>query len=892
MGFESGISNVAITGSLGLTLGVLTGDDSTDISSLALKAELPPASPPGLPDWLVSSSPSGWVLDLTYEDSTTSLSIANDLMTAQLDGGTRRFEIVLQVTSGIDESRAEFTGRMLDPWERPFGVEWLSLKDATLVLTANSRSGNGASIDSVVDISGKSFALTVEINPEKGADSTTIITAATNERFSTADIVDLVAKEIGAPVAPDTLPDLSLSDVVITVETGHKSGVAISGTANALGQTADVLFAVVSPGGESEAQVLAGVRVKEFELSKEIPALGGSVVEDIDIGTAALVVADYDGRLDSAALTAPVHSFYREFYDRDDFTLEVSQGLSLVANMSMEGSPLSASLDALGMGSGTMLMTGTVPGRFLGLGGNGSTRDEFALSVALPPMRPPGSPGWFRSGEFSLEITGQPSVELNGTMTLAVDGELLSFNAGAQLFRNGQGVDLSLYGVMGTETPWRSPFGIEWLVLNRTAVELSVDSSFNVELGFSGDAVIGEKDFQVTVGVGINAGTPSLTILRAATTEGFSLSDLVSVQRDFAEAASSGVQPVDVSLGSYPEVALKNIELKYASVDNPVLEIESGLSIDGDLHLPTGSRGALEKFAVVEIDISESGISAYGQINAYEVGPLRWDDIIVKLVLTQSEQRFGFTGGLELFDVYVQTEVDISNDSILFASASDISQIQSIIDTWDSFAANPAGDFHQLVNVFSLVGLEQPQWIDDTISTIATISPVVADLETQGSLLDLALGGVDVPGVPATLGTPGVISPEVPEQCAGTWDGDDCWFTPPIDKIPATPGVPGTVTPEVPEQCAGTWDGDDCWLILPVEGLPGGTWCPRRDHSRDTSTMHRYVGRRRLLDHTTGTCTTRLLAGTHLDSWDTSHTRCPRSYHTGCACAVHWHMGW
>ena len=40
-------------------------------------------------------------------------------------------------------------------------------------------------------------------------------------------------------------------------------------------------------------------------------------------------------------------------------------------------------------------------------------RDIF-LRAELPPMRPTGSPEWFRSGQLALEITGDPSLRLAG----------------------------------------------------------------------------------------------------------------------------------------------------------------------------------------------------------------------------------------------------------------------------------------------------------------------------------------------------------------------------------------------------------------------------------------------------------------------------------------------
>jgi hypothetical protein len=257
-------------------------------------------------------------------------------------------------------------------------------------------------------------------------------------------------------------PDfLSLSDLaIVTTADGALVGTA---TTALNGQQALVLVSAMLSGPTRGFTI--AVKPQDWKLTEAIPALANPVLDHITFSHVALVVTNQDVQLPSGALTDEEFAFYSEVYQSSDFTLTLKPGINLIAAIPSEGlepgHPLVAIMNALGIEEGTILLQGTL-GKSLamlaspGAGGLDVIKDLY-LRAELPPMRPPGSPAWFRGGQLALELTGDPSVRLVGEIGVTIDETALDFFLAATLARTG----VSLSGGLRADGGWESPFGIE-----------------------------------------------------------------------------------------------------------------------------------------------------------------------------------------------------------------------------------------------------------------------------------------------------------------------------------------------------------------------------------------------------------------------------------------------
>src|SRR5690606_12395339 len=211
-------------------------------------------------------------------------------------------------------------------------------------------------------------------------------------------------------------------------------------------------------------------------------------------------------------------------------------------------------------------------------GGLAAVKDLY-LRAELPPMRPPNSPEWFRSGQLALELTGDPSARFVGEMTVRIQEDELMFFLAAALARTG----ISLSGGLAAERGWVAPFGIDWVTLNKVVLKIGITPAGSVQLGFAGDMIIGEKDMAVAIAVAISpAGAPTNFIFDGSSAAGFGLSDLVMVQEKMAAARQAAANTmgdggptagVRIPIDALPSIEFRDVALKFAPKPEPDLGV-------------------------------------------------------------------------------------------------------------------------------------------------------------------------------------------------------------------------------------------------------------------------------------------------------------------------------
>ena len=485
--------------------------------------------------------------------------------------------------------------------------------------------------------------------------------------------------------------DLSNIDLV----TGD-DGVTTATAVTTLGATRTDVLVSFSRGTGARGYILA-LRPDEWSLGKALPQLQNPALDGLTLSNVALIISGDSVTRSSSDMQGGELEFFKEVFKSDEFTLTLRAGLNLIAAIPVDrlpaGHPLLGVMDALGIERGVVRVQGTL-GKSLtllaqpGAGGADVIRDLY-LRAELPPMRPPGSPEWFRSGQLALEITGDPSVRLVGEMKVRIQEDEPLFFLSAALARTG----MSLSGGLREGAAWPSPFGIEWMTLNKVVLKLGLTAIGSVQLGFAGDLVLGTKELAVAIAIAISpAGVPTNFIFSGESATGFGLSDLLAVQARMAaaKAAAGGGGPlagVTIPLDALPAVEFRDIALKFAPKPEPDLGVAQGFAIKGRLLLPTGAGGSLKDVAAVDVSVGDDGVRAKGSLAAFQVGPLTWQDAVLDLTASPQEQRLRIAGDVQLFGARQKVDLDMSRTALRFNTISELfgSRFRAQIDATAAF---------------------------------------------------------------------------------------------------------------------------------------------------------------------------------------------------------------
>ncbi len=471
-----------------------------------------------------------------------------------------------------------------------------------------------------------------------------------------------LAENLGAE--PEFLQDVpSLQELAMSFTPGQPSSAVLRGKTELQGSSTDVVVARAET--PTKKGFVLGLKPENWSIKKYVPDFSMPGLDDLDLSNIALIFSNVEGVMPSSEMTEEEFSFYSAVYGSDQFSAVIKPGLNLIATIPGENlvsdGPLLAIMNKLGVERGSVLLQGSLS-RHL--------KDAYFLAE-FPAMQPEGAPEWFKSGQMAVELTGQPSIALAGLLTVAIEDDIVSFLVKTKAGREG----LVLSGGMVSEEGWDSPFGVDWLTLNRVMLLLGVTPAGSVQLGFNADMIVGTKDIDVAVLVALNAasGVPTNFMFDGASETGFAISDVVELQTKML--ASSG-RP-GIPLENLPPLGLENAKLKFAPKDSPELGITRGMAIGGLLYLESGS--GKNKIADALLDISLEGIIGKGSVTAFELGPLKLDEADVDLTLTRETQHCIVTGQASLGFMSAMVDLHISKTAARFETEAEI---------FDAFRAN------------------------------------------------------------------------------------------------------------------------------------------------------------------------------------------------------------
>jgi hypothetical protein len=548
-----------------------------------------------------------------------------------------------------------------------------------------------------------------------------------------------------------------LSDVAVF--NSVSGGVTATATTTFMNATTSVLVSLAKTTTGQRAFVLA-LAPKEWSLEETFPALANPALQGLPLTNVGLVITNQTIRASSADLTDDEWEFYRQIYKADEFEIVLLPGVNLIAAIPSEDllpdNPLVTVMEALGIEKGIILLQGTL-GKSLasltspGAGGLDIIKDVM-IRAQLPPMRPAGSPEWFNSGQLALEITGQPSLRLVGEMNVNVQEDALDFFVAAALARTG----MSLSGGLKADSGWVAPFGIDWLTLNKVVLLLGITPTASVQLGFAGDAILGEKDIAVAMALSLSpAGIPTNFLMEGESEAGLALSDLAMVQEGMARAA--GRDGPRIPIDALPNIAITDLALKFAPTAQPELGIERGMAIKGRLWIPTGPDGELTDFAGVDVNVGDDGIWVRGDIGAFQLGPLALEATRLDLTATREAQHLFLKGAANLLGTRQALDIAVQRSGLSFRSETRLWDLFSAVIEADaafnlrepsfSVHAEVQNDFGEVIAPVVTQGLQQfaaaaPDVLAGAQSVLAATDRILADREADVERIRAALTAV------------------------------------------------------------------------------------------------------------------------------------------------------
>jgi hypothetical protein len=610
---------------------------------------------------------------------------------------------------------------------------------------------------------------------------------------------------------------------------------------------------------------------------------------DFSFPTFAMVLAHPATNLKFADLLPDEQAFFQPFCGDGGSachtTLSLNDGLSIVAAVQMPSS-LTGLLDAVHVDpAAPALVTGTLP-----IFGGPSA---FTLSVTLPSIPAgDGVPDFIQGGSLSLSITPD-SLSFTGSMTFNIKKGSVSSDAtctslggvwrtqrGGSTFACYDQVPLDVTTAI-TMTPvpsvtftgglhpgyaWTAPLDLQWLQINTATVEFGVEATPTptFQFGFALGVTVAGHDVLTALKFSLTPleAPPFIAInpegFRITSNAGLSIQDLLNLG-----AAVSGKS---LSLGGFPNVAVRNIDLRYSEVTDTALCLPQGLHIAGALYInPSSSATGIPAgagcpdssaeetnrstacvadasngcFAAIDFGLDDKGVHGSGNLAGFTVGPLNFAGAQVDAELTTTAQRLLIKGGMSITG-FASGNIDllVAQDDLHFRGS-----VQIFGSAFDAFI-----DGEATVNLLHLTDLKSPPAFSvkavlksDFLSQAGVaISGTMQALKPAIQALDVVLGDIAkgtptgildaVIDVPAQIAKLGVSLPAPLGDALTKVSNELSTIKSDIDAFGhvfdwglndllngfelSFPGLDGTVQPSSPT-CVTDWVNGHCYSIPP-----------------------------------------------------------------------------
>ncbi len=290
LGIQNPDLGVHLSGRLGADFGAITGGSFSDLVGWRLTAKLPPRTLGTLPDWLHVAGGGDRTLNISMDpDFEVSVS---DILAAELDGKTRLFRFGADLAVQDSTAAGALRGTLVEPWESPYGLTWLELKNVEIEVSTDTDGNASARLFSAFDIGAKSFSTTIDVLTTDAGEAARF--TATIDELGLRDVFGIARKMgLDAPDPPEEDP-FTLQNVTLSFESSSANTFAVSATVTVFETKGDFLVSVAKR-GDADPTLLLGVRIPGFPLADLAPPLGGTMVGDLNMPQVAFTIVQQLG---------------------------------------------------------------------------------------------------------------------------------------------------------------------------------------------------------------------------------------------------------------------------------------------------------------------------------------------------------------------------------------------------------------------------------------------------------------------------------------------------------------------------------------------------------------------------------------------------------------------
>ena len=563
--------SLLVEGSLAMSFDFASGRPSGSVEELVLHAELAGATLQGLtsrlPGWIrpTKLAPS---LDLTYS-SGAGLVLALGLDAAvEIARESRPFRISAQLDATGEEAELVLRGETTGAWERPLGIDWLSLPSASLVVSGAGKELN-AKLSSTIRIGAQEARLDLVLDSDGAGHVETRL-----DSLTIGDLAAFVAERTGSSFLRDLrLGDAArLENVVLTMARAQKKNSLELAATVALGNAKADLLLALAGSGSGKVEPLLAIRRGSGRLSDLVPSLSGKPV-DLSFPTSVFTLNPTAGakptKRSSADLGPAARRFFEGVYGPGDFELELEPGIRFGATLPVSKLP-TALVQALGIqeADASLFLEGSLAMSFdLGAGRPSADVQALELSAVLPRTAGAsarlraGLPAWMRldaSSQRTLTVRyAAPSsvTFLKTNDVLAdLDGQTRHFRISTEVSADAKQGHAKLSGSLVGE--WKQPFGLKALNLRdvqlAAAAQATAGSSGRSSgaLTLEGGFDLGPKRGRMRLELGAATGQ-GVSGSFTGTLDSLALEDLARIEL-LPNAPGEGLERLRSTLGKLP----------------------------------------------------------------------------------------------------------------------------------------------------------------------------------------------------------------------------------------------------------------------------------------------------------------------------------------------------
>ncbi len=560
-------------------------------------------------------------------------------------------EVDYDRSQGAAATDLEIKGHTDRPWNKPFGISFLDLKELTLDIrkqkAADDQRDYSVDMAAKTDI-GRHSALDVQIDIHEHNGKLTDAFFELDGPLKLSEIPDV--KDI--PEAGQfEINTLKVSEHGIEAKTDF-------------GKNKDLDVYLFHGSGWNFI-----LRQDHFAITEFIPPLSSTPLKHIKLSEAAMVLSKdgLKGRLTDYSVIA--QDALKDIYGANAVEIDVEPGLSLVAAFEHKNASggIDKALERLGLSEERVVLTGDIQGLF---GGPVKLDVDVDLSAHSGAKH---QPKWMKSkpgveAVFSLiatENAGQFDVEIGiGADVVAnMHGTELDFTTKTALEFEDEKIDVKIVADVKDKKGWKKPFGIPGLTVYEVGFDLGIDVEGAIHMGFDGNVKISGDEYKLAFDADLEGGAIPTDLALVASADKV---DIFFIEEIAIAMMGAGFK-LDIPENVFPTFTGVKFAFATPGAQDPDLNITGeGFALKGGMNWLDHDVGSMG----LSINPT-SGIAANGKINDITLGgilALKNNHFDLKANI-KSVPSMKLNGDIDVLGLDDRVEVAVDKTGIKFKSS-------------------------------------------------------------------------------------------------------------------------------------------------------------------------------------------------------------------------------